>query len=168
MPPAKKAAPAAKRPAKSPAGQPVSGGSVGSKRVAGERVSAVKRVVPVRKGQVLAAGERFRRDMSREGDSHGVSLLIELGMLHANRLEQIGELLAGDVSAWLQVKIGGGVAEVRVSNLVTEERQRSAALQRVVMDIHRMRDGGKKPAPAADAGAKAVNPLARIAKGRKS
>lgn len=104
--------------------------------------------------------------MSRDGDSHGVSLLIELGALHADRLEQIGALLAGDESAWLRVKIGAGVAEVRVSNLVTEERQRSAALQRIVMDIHRMRDGGKSGSKAA-AAAGAPNPLARIAKGRK-
>lgn len=93
-----------------------------------------------------------------------MTALIELGVLHANRLEQIGAVLSGDESAWLVVKIGGGVAEVRVSNLVTEERQRSAALQRVVMDIRRMRDGGKKPSAAEKR--PAGNPLSRIAKGR--
>lgn len=96
-------------------------------------------------------------------------LLIEQAARNADRLDVINDLLAGDSKAWFEVDIAGQVAEVRVTNLVVEERQRSAALQKILVDIARMRGDGVKNSAAAGARAKAApNPITRIQQGRKA
>lgn len=64
----------------------------------------------------------------------------------ADRLEVIARMLSGDAGAWLAVKVAGAVLEVRVSDLVREERQQSEVLRKLIMDIERLRPvagGGK-------------------------
>ena len=103
---------------------------------------------------------RFLRD-------RGLSVLIEQAARNADRLDVINDLLSGDSKAWFEVEIAGQVAEVRVTNLVVEERQRSAALQRSIVDIQRMR--GDRPGPAQSDGKarRGVSPIDRIQQGRK-
>lgn len=128
--------------------------------------AGASRVRSVRRRRVPAAGERLRDELGRDGDPFAVALLIEQAARHADRLDVLNDLLSGDSKAWFEVQITGGqVAEVRVTNLMVEERQRSAALQRCIVDIQRMR--GEKPVTSAKAegGAKA-SPIARIQQGR--
>ena len=159
----------ARKAAKAAVPQPVSGPEKGSKRVVGQRVSGSNRVKAVRRGPAPAAGERLRAELGREGDSFSVSLLIEQAARNADRLDRINDLLAGDSTAWFEVEIAGQVAEVRVTNLVVEERQRSAALQKILVDIARMRGEGVKVVPAGGGkGKSAVSPITRIQQGRKA
>jgi len=107
--------------------------------------------------------------LGQEGDSFSVSLLIEQAARNADRLDVINDLLAGDSKAWFEVEIAGSVAEVRVTNLVVEERQRSAALHKILVDIARMRNAKGPGSPAAGGKGKgAANPLTRIQQGRRA
>lgn len=160
---------AARRPAKSAATAADSGVAAGPKKGGGGAGGAANRVQAVRRGRVPGAGERLRKELGREGDSFSVSLLIEQAARNADRLDVINDLLAGDSKAWFEVEIAGQVAEVRVTNLVVEERQRSAALQKILVDIARMRGDGVKSSAAAGARAKAApNPITRIQQGRRA
>lgn len=158
---------AAKKAAKKPAKQAVSPATGGPSAGATEAVSGAGRVRAVRKGRVPGAGERLRRELGREQDTFAVSVLIEQAARNADRLDVINDLLSGDSKAWFEVEIAGQVAEVRVTNLVVEERQRSAALQRSIVDIQRMR--GDRPGPAQSDGKarRGVSPIDRIQQGRK-
>ena len=160
---------AARRPTKSAAAGADSRAVAGSKKGAGGVARGVNRVRGVRRGRVPGAGDRLRSELGRDGDSYSVSLLIEQAARNADRLDVINDLLAGDSKAWFEVEIAGAVAEVRVTNLVVEERQRSAALQKILVDIARMRgDGVKGQAPAGSRAKKSANPITRIQQGRRA
>lgn len=160
---------AARKDAKTTDAQAVSEAGTGRKRVVGQRVSGSNRAKPVRRGPAPAAGDRLRAELGREGDSFSVLLLIEQAARNADRLDRINDMLAGDSTAWFEVEIAGQVAEVRVTNLVVEERQRSAALAKILVDIARMRGDGVKQLPAGGGkGKSAVSPIARIQQRRKA
>lgn len=137
-------------------------GAPGAKSVAAESLSGAKRAQPVRKRPAPAATKSVRDQLGREGDEFAVTLLVQQAARHADRLDAINAILSGDRTAWLEVSINGQVAEVRVSNLMVEERQRSAALQRILMDIHRMRAATPGVPKPPGGGGNPSNPIDRI------
>jgi len=84
-----------------------------------------------------------------------VKALIRQAARHADRLEAIDRVLSGDAKAWATVGLpritDGGVAkiEVRVDDLVKEERSQATALRSLLAEIHRQRSGlpGLPPGP---------------------
>lgn len=100
----------------------------------------------VRKGRKPLAGDKLQRELAwPEADAAAKSLLTQVGRV-ADRLEVIARLLSGDAGEWLAVRVSGQVLEVRVSDLVREERQQSEVLRKLIMDIQRLRaeSGGGK------------------------
>lgn len=113
----------------------------------------------VRKGRRVTEGAKLRRQLSKPNDEYTVKLLITQAARHADRLEVLDRLLSGDPAVWLAVKIEGTVAEVRVDKAMIEERQRSDALRRLLMDIDQIRaDSGSKGGGAV----KVDDPMRRV------
>lgn len=133
--------PAAKKAAKAPA----------KKGVAPVK-KATKRAAPARKRAPAASktslAVQIRDQLGRAGDPVGTTILVRQAARVADRIERIDELLTGDAKAWARVGIprldtDGGriVVEVRVDDLVKEERQQTTLLRNLLAEIHRQRSG---------------------------
>jgi hypothetical protein len=136
-----KRAPAAKKAAKAPA-----------KKGAAPAKKATKRAAPARKRAPAASktslAVQIRDQLGRAGDPVGTTILVRQAARVADRIERIDELLTGDAKAWARVGIprldtDGGriVVEVRVDDLVKEERQQTTLLRNLLAEIHRQRSG---------------------------
>ena len=138
--PPKRPAPA-KKAAKAPA-----------KKGAAPAKKATKRAAPARKrvatGAKTSLAAQIRDQLGRDGDAVGTTILVRQAARVADRIERIDELLTGDAKAWARVGIprldtdGGRVTvEVRVDDLVKEERQQTTLLRNLLAEIHRQRSG---------------------------
>ncbi|MCP3811338.1 hypothetical protein NLX62_03180, partial [Mycobacteriaceae bacterium Msp059] len=99
---------------------------------------------------VVLAGLQLQASKVRKDRGEGVVKLAvhPLAARVADRIERIDELLTGDAKAWARVGIprldtDGGriVVEVRVDDLVKEERQQTTLLRNLLAEIHRQRSG---------------------------
>jgi len=88
------------------------------------------------------AGQRLVDDLTRPGDPFSITVMIvEAGRI-AERLERLHELLSGQRSAWMQVRVNRDqVLEVRVDDAVREARQQTMSLIRLLAEIHKQRAG---------------------------
>lgn len=105
---------------------------------------------------IRTAGERLKAELSKPADAYTVKLLIQQASRLADRLERLDQLLSGHRDSWLDLKIGPTIVEVRVSNLLVEERQSIESLRKLIMGIHSQRAN----LPGGDSGDD--DPLARI------
>ncbi|OCB44735.1 hypothetical protein A5721_18875 [Mycobacterium vulneris] len=132
---------AAKKAAKAPA-----------KKGAAPAKKATKRAAPARKrapaGAKTSLAAQIRDQLGRAGDPVGTTILVRQAARVADRIERIDELLTGDAKAWARVGIprldtdgGRVVVEVRVDDLVKEERQQTTLLRNLLAEIHRQRSG---------------------------
>jgi len=87
-------------------------------------------------------------------------LLITQAARLADRLEVLDRLLSGEAGAWLAVRVSGQVVEVRVTDVVREERQSSEVLRKLLVEITRMRSAASSA--AGDRVESKGDPLARI------
>lgn len=99
-------------------------------------------------GAKTSLSAQIRDQLARDGDPVGTTILIRQATRVADRIERIGEVLEGDSTAWRRVGIprldtDGGriVVEVRVDDLVKEERQQMTLLRNLLAEIHRQRSG---------------------------
>ncbi|QDF17096.1 terminase small subunit [Gordonia phage William] len=94
-------------------------------------------------------GSDVVQELSREGDSISVRLMIrEVGRI-VDRLAKLDLLLSGDVDTWTKVATGrDSVIEVRVDHPLAESRQQTTALRHLLAEIERQRGG----TPGAGAG----------------
>lgn len=156
-----KRAPAAeppKRPsaAKQAAKTPAKKGSTPAKKAPKRAAAGTKRA---RTGAKETPGGRMRRELARAGDTVGIEVLIRQAARVADRLENIDRVLSGDGATWTTVGIprsdekrGRIVVEVRVDNLMVEERSQTTLLRHLLAEIHRQRSGlpGGPPPPDED------------------
>lgn len=90
----------------------------------------------------------MRAELGRDGDATGVSLLVKQAARVADRLETIDRLLAGDAAMWATVSLprpdakrGRIVVEMRVDNLLVEERSQTTLFRHLLGEIHKQRAG---------------------------
>lgn len=90
----------------------------------------------------------MRAELGSEGDAIGVSLLVKQAARVADRLEVIDRLLAGDAAMWATVSLprpdgkrGRVVVEMRVDNLLVEERSQTTLFRHLLGEIHKQRAG---------------------------
>lgn len=93
----------------------------------------------------VSAGQRLISELSRPGDPYSLTLLIEQAAFTADHLATLRGLLAGDRDAWVRVRIGAKIVEVVVNNLVSEARQQTELLRRLLGEIHRQRGAAVTP-----------------------
>ncbi|AYB69344.1 terminase small subunit [Mycobacterium phage Gancho] len=129
-----------------------SGAKTRAKKGAAPAKKAAKRAAPARKrastGRKTPVADRVRSELGRDGDPVGIVLLVQQAARVAERIDRINDVLSGTASAWARVGIprldtDGGriVVEVRVDDLVKEERQQTGLLRNLLAEIHRQRSG---------------------------
>lgn len=95
--------------------------------------------------------ERLISELTRPNDPYEITLMITEAGRIADRLQLIDELLSGKRSAWMHVRTGRDqVLEVRVNDPLREARQQTAALVRLLGQIHRQRANIPGPDPDDD------------------
>jgi hypothetical protein len=92
-----------------------------------------------RKPAALTAGKRLVAELARDDDPYSLQFLIEQAGHIAEYLERSHQLLSGDRSSWLEVKIGAKTVEVVVSNVLVQHRQFTEQLRRLLATIHTQR-----------------------------
>lgn len=137
----RKRVPAAKKAAKTP----VKKGATPAKKAAPRASTGTKRAAP---GARTPLSVQIRDQLGRDGEPVGTAILVRQAARVADRIERIDAVLSGDADAWVRVGIprsddkrGRIVVEVRVDDLVKEERQQTALLRNLLAEIHRQRSG---------------------------
>jgi hypothetical protein len=92
-----------------------------------------------RKPPVVLAGQRLVNELSRDDDPYSLQFLIEQAGHIADYLERSHQLLNGDRSSWLEVKIGAKTVEVVVTNVLIQHRQFTEQLRKLLSTIHAQR-----------------------------
>lgn len=133
--------PAAKKAAKAPAKK----GAAPAKKVAKRPATGAKRGKAGAKAPPAVAKSA---DLGRDGDTLILKALVRQAARVADRLETIDQLLSGNAAAWCTVGIprtdakrGRVMVEVRVDDLVREERSQTTVLRGLLAEIHRQRSG---------------------------
>jgi hypothetical protein len=110
-----------------------------------------------RAGTTRSAGAKLRAELTQDGDRVGVTVLIRQAARVADRLEAIDKLLSGDADAWAVVGIprtdtkrGRVVVEVKVDNLMVEERSQTTLFRHLLGEIHKQRAGVTTPSTPGD------------------
>ncbi|MDJ0006504.1 hypothetical protein [Gordonia alkanivorans] len=87
-------------------------------------------------------GSDVVEELSREGDSVALRLMIrEVGRI-VDRLAKLDLILSGDVGTWMKVVTArDSVIEVRVDHALAEARQQTTALRHLLGEIDRQRSG---------------------------
>lgn len=95
-------------------------------------------------------GKQLLEDLSLDGDSFGIGVLILEACRIADRLEKLDSLLSGDENTWLTLENGrDGVLEVRVDGALQESRQQTTVLRQLLAEIARQR-GSAHPGSSDD------------------
>lgn len=91
---------------------------------------------------VNLSGADLVSELSREGDSVTLKLLIREAARIVDRLAKLDLILSGDVSTWMKVVTArDSVIEVRVDHALAEARQQTTALRHLLVEIDRQRGG---------------------------
>lgn len=113
----------------------------------------VKRA-PARRNAVRSVGERLRVDLEKPNDTVAMTLRIRQAIRCAERLDQLDALLSGRADAWVKVSIprsdagrGRVYVDVKVDDLVREERAQSKLFRELLDGIERARSGDTKAPP---------------------
>ncbi|QDK02215.1 terminase small subunit [Gordonia phage Samba] len=87
-------------------------------------------------------GSDVVEELSLEGDSVALRLMIrEVGRL-VDRLAKLDLILSGDVTTWTKLVTGkDSVIEVRVDHALAEARQQTTSLRQLLAEIERQRGG---------------------------
>jgi hypothetical protein len=86
------------------------------------------------------AGERLVADLTREGDPHGITVMVTEAGRIADRLDRLAALLSGERSSWLSLKLGRDKQiEIKVDNALGEARHQATTLRGLLAEIHRQR-----------------------------
>lgn len=129
---------------------PENGASPGAKRGRGRPRGASAGRKAVKVGPPAGWGEKIRADLAKEGDPTEVAVLIRQAARCADRLESLDRVLRGDASTWLRLEAAALVdregrvparvtVELKVDDVVREERQQSKLLSALLADVHRQR-----------------------------
>lgn len=95
------------------------------------------------------SGAELVSELSQDGDSITVRLLIREAARIVDRLAKLDLILSGDVPTWMRVVTArDSVIEVRVDHALAEARQQTTALRHLLVEIDRQRGG----APGATGG----------------
>ncbi len=87
-------------------------------------------------------GAELVSELSQEGDSISVRLLIREAARIVDRLAKLDLILSGDVATWMRVVTArDSVIEVRVDHALAEARQQTTALRHLLVEIDRQRGG---------------------------
>lgn len=88
------------------------------------------------------SGAELVSELSLEGDSITVRLLIREAARIVDRLAKLDLILSGDVATWMRVVTArDSVIEVRVDHALAEARQQTTALRHLLVEIDRQRGG---------------------------
>lgn len=127
---------------------PLTGEKEGASKGAAPAKKAAPRAATGRRRAVESPGAAIKRQLSTDRDSVGVTVLIRQAARVADRLENIDRVLSGDAAVWMKVglprsdeKRGRVMVEVRVDDLVREERSQTTVLRSLLAEIHRQRSG---------------------------
>lgn len=85
------------------------------------------------------AGERLVDELSHPTDPYSLTFLIEQAGHIADYLERSHQLLSGERSSWVEVKIGAKTVEVIVTNVLVQHRQMAEQLRKLLGEVHRQR-----------------------------
>lgn len=88
-----------------------------------------------RKTVAPTAGQRLVAELSRDGDPYSLEFLIQQAGHIADYLERSHQLLSGERSSWVDVKIGAKTVEVQVSNVLVQHRQFVEQLRKLISTI---------------------------------
>lgn len=86
-----------------------------------------------------SAGQRLIAELSKPDDPYSLQFLIEQVGHTADYLERLRGLLDGNRDVWMRVKLRGETVEVVVNNPLTESRQQTEQLRKLLGEIHRQR-----------------------------
>ena len=85
------------------------------------------------------AGQRLIAEMSHPRDTYSVQLLIEHAADLADLNEKLRQLIAGDMSEWLSLKLGPQVVSVVIDDPVRRRKELSTEIRHLLAEIHRQR-----------------------------
>ena len=97
-----------------------------------------------------SAGDRLIEELSKPDDPYSMRLLIEEAGQCKDFLDRLRPVLNGDESTWLEVKIGAKTVQVSVTNVLTQYRQLTEQLRRLLSEIHRQRAANPGGSPDED------------------
>jgi hypothetical protein len=92
-----------------------------------------------RRSRRLTAGKRLIAEMSSEGDSFSVRMLIDQAAHTADLIENLRKLTSGDLATWTTLKLGPQVVQVVIDSPIREMRQLGSELRHLLAEIHRQR-----------------------------
>lgn len=121
--------------------------------------SAPKKRAPARTGRAQGAGDQLRAELTKAGDPYGVTVLITQAARVADRLAQLDRINSGADMSWLRLDMGRVSVEtgdarrqtfrvdvtVKLDASITEERQQSALLAKLLGEIAKQRPAGAVP-----------------------
>lgn len=84
-------------------------------------------------------GQKLVADLSEPNDPYSLQILIEQAGHAADYLARMNALLEGDRDSWLQVKIGTGMTEVVVNNVLVQQRAQSEQLRKLIAAVQARR-----------------------------
>jgi RecA/RadA recombinase len=92
-----------------------------------------------RKPAAPTAGQRLVDELARDNDPFSLRFLVEQAGHIADYLERSHQLLSGERSSWVDVKIGAKTVEVQVTNVLVQHRQFTEQLRKLLATIHAQR-----------------------------
>lgn len=81
------------------------------------------------------SGQRLIESLTKPGDDYALTLLIEEAGQVKDFIDRLRPVLNGHRDAWLEVKMGAKTVEVVVTNPLTQYRQLSEQLRKLLVTI---------------------------------